>query len=86
MLSKRESMSEPGNTEPKTRWYNKLRRKHKHKTAPQANPQPSACDEGSEVGLVILLPCLIMTLSYNSTDTLVLSKAADIDTSPARKQ
>ena len=59
MVAKRETRSELGNTEPKTRWYEKLRRKHKHKTAVQTDPQPIACDEGSKVGLITLLSCLI---------------------------
>ena len=68
MMSKRESGSQPGNTKPKTRLRDKIRWKHKHKTAVQTDPQPSACDEGSKVSLVTLLPCLLIELSYNDTD------------------
>ena len=86
MVAKHESRSEPGNMEPKTRWYDKLRRKHKHKTAVQTDPQPSACEEGSKVGLVTLLFRLIGLLSCKRTDPPVLFKAADVDASATRKQ
>ena len=86
MVSKRGSRSEAGNTEPKARWRDKIRGKHEDTSTVEADLQPSACEEGSKVGLVTLMPCLIIILSYNSTDPLVLFKAADIDTSPTRKQ
>ena len=74
MMSKRESASQPGNTKPKTRLRDKIRWKHKDESAVQTDPQPSACDEGSKVSLVTLLPCLLIELSYNDTDLCFFSK------------
>ena len=59
-MSKRESRPELGNTKSGLRLGDKFHRKRKDKSAVETDPQPSACDEGSKVDLITLLPRLLI--------------------------